>query len=68
MIIYKLNQDKYEHHQLLGKSEELKKGENNKVIALSEGNIATAERGTLSIWKPNIELGEKKFEFYKDNA
>ena len=56
MIIYKLSQDKFEQHQLLEKPEELKKGEINKVITLSDGNIATAERGALSIWKPNAML------------
>ena len=66
MIIYKLNQDKFEQHQLLEKPEELKKGEINKVITLSDGNIATAERGALSIWKPNAELGEKKYELFKE--
>ena len=66
MIIYKLNKDKYEQHQLLEKPEELKKDEINKVITLSDGNIATAERGAISIWKPNIELGEKKYEFFKE--
>ena len=66
MIIYKLSQDKFEQHQLLEKPEELKKGEINKVITLSDGNIATAERGALSIWKPNAELGEKKYELFKE--
>ena len=66
MIIYKLNQDKFEQHQILEKPQDLKKGEVNKVIILSDGNIATAERGALSIWKPNIELGEKKYEFFKE--
>ena len=66
MIIYKLNQDKFEQHQLLEKPKDLKKGEINKVIILSDSNIATAERGVLSIWKPNIELGEKKYELFKE--
>ena len=66
MIIYKLNQDKFEQHQLLEKPKDLKKGEVNKVIILSDNNIATAERGALSIWKPNIELGEKKYELFKE--
>ena len=64
MIIYKLKENKYETYQLLEKP--LKKGEINKVIILSDGNIATAERGVLSIWKPKIEKGEKKFELFKE--
>ena len=40
--------------------------DSNKVIILSDNNIATAERGALSIWKPNIELGEKKYELFKE--
>ena len=64
MIIYKLKDNKFETYQLLEKP--LKKGEINKVITLSDGNIATAERGALSIWKPKIEKGEKKFELYKE--
>ena len=66
MIIYILKEDKYEQYQLLEKPKELKKGEINKVITLSDGNIATAERGALSIWKPKIEEGEKKFELFKE--
>ena len=66
MIIYILKEDKYEQYQLLEKPKELKKGEINKVITLSDGNIATAERGALSIWKPKIGEEEKKFELFKE--
>ena len=44
----------------------MKRREINKVIALSDCNLATAERGVLSIWKPKIEDGIKKFEFFKE--
>ena len=33
---------------------------------ISDGSLATAERGAISIWKPIKNLGEKKFEFYKE--
>ena len=66
LMIYKLKEDKYELLQTIEKPLEIKKGEINKVITLSDGNLATAERGALSIWKPKIEKGEKKFEFFKE--
>ena len=48
------------------KPQEIKKGEINKVITLSDGNLITAERGALSIWKPKIEEGIKKLNFVKN--
>ena len=66
LIIYKLNVDKFEQIQILEKPKEIQRGEINKVITLSDGNLATAERGALSIWKPKIEDGIKKFEFFKE--
>ena len=66
LMIYKLKEDKYELFQTIEKPLKIKKGEINKVITLSDGNLATAERGALSIWKPKIEKGEKKFEFFKE--
>ena len=67
LIIYKLNVDKFEQIQILEKPKEIQFiGEINKVITLSDGNLATAERGALSIWKPKIEDGIKKFEFFKE--
>ena len=66
MIIYILNQDKFEIFQILEKPTDLNRGEINKVITLSDGNLATAERGAISIWKPKIEEGLKKFEFFKE--
>jgi len=52
LIIYKLKNNKYKRIQILEKPQEIKKGEINKVITLSDGNLITAERGALSIWKP----------------
>ena len=66
MIIYILKENKYEEFQVLEKPPEIKKDEINKVITLSDGNIATAERGAVSIWKPKMEEGQKKFEFFKE--
>ena len=62
-MVYILNKNKYEHLQTLEKPEDKKTGEINKVITLSDGNIATAERGAISIWKPKME-NSKKFEFF----
>ena len=67
MVIYILKEEnKYEEFQVVEKPLDLKKGEFNKVITLSDGNIATAERGAVSIWKPKEENGVKKFEFFKE--
>ena len=66
MKIHVLDGNKYRHLQTLKKPEELDKGELNKVITLSDGNLATAERGALSIWKSKLEKGVKKFEFFKE--
>ena len=67
LVIYVLKeQNKYEQFQILEKPVDLKRGEFNKVITLSDGSIATAERGAVSIWKPKEENGEKKFEFFKE--
>lgn len=67
LVIYVLKEEnKYEEFQNLQKPDDLKRGEFNKVITLSDGSIATAERGAVSIWKPKEENGEKKFEFFKE--
>ena len=67
MIIYLLKKNKYKQFQILEKPKEIQRGEINKVITLTNGNIATAERGSLSIWKPKYEKAkEKKFEFFKE--
>ena len=66
LIIYILKDNKYEQFQVLEKPINLKKGEFNKVIALSDGNLLASDRGSLSIWKPKIEEGTKKFEFFTE--
>ena len=65
IIIYLLNKNKFEEFQILEKPKELDRGEINKVITLSDGNLATAERGALSIWKPK-KVNEGKFEYFKE--
>ena len=60
MIIYILKEYKYKEFQILEKPQEIRRGEINKVITLSDGNIATAERGVISIWKPKLEKKRKK--------
>ena len=66
MNIYILKDYKYKEFQVLEKPKEIQRGEINKVITLSDGNIATAERGALSIWKPKKVKENKKFEFFKE--
>ena len=62
IMIYKLNKDKYEEIQQLEKPNEYKYGEINKVITLSNGDLASAERGAISIWRKKIN----RYEFYKE--
>ena len=66
VIIYKLKDNKFEEYQILEKPEQFRKGEINEVITLSNGNIATVDRGSLSIWKPKLDNEQKKFEFFKE--
>ena len=69
IIIYKLNNKIYEEIQKLQKPQDLRRGEFNKVITLSNGDLATAERGAISIWKQKKDNEGKKieeFEFYKE--
>ena len=69
IIIYKLNNRIYEEIQRLQKPQDLRRGEFNKVITLSNGDLATAERGAISIWKQKKDNEGKKieeFEFYKE--
>ena len=69
IIIYKLNNKKYEEIQRLQKPQELRRGEINKVIALTNGDLASAERRAISIWKQKKDNEGKKIEefgFYKE--
>ena len=64
IFIYQLINNEYKQFQILEKPKEIQRGEINKVITLNDGNIATAERGALSIWKP--KKGKDLFEFFKE--
>ena len=68
IIVYKLNKSLYEEIQQLKKPKELSRGEINKVITLTNGDLASAERGAISIWKQKINKEEDKieFEFFKE--
>ena len=66
MLIFLLKGNKYEKLQILVKPEHLQKGAINKVITLSDGNLATAERGAISIWKSLFLKRGNKFEFSKE--
>ena len=66
LIVFILNDNKYEQFQVSEKPKDINREEINKVITLSNGDLATAERGALSIWKPKIFEGKKTFEFFKE--
>jgi len=69
IIIYKLKNKIYEEIQRLQKPQELRRGEINKVISLSNGDLASAERRAISIWKQKKDNEGKKieeFEFSKE--
>ena len=65
IIIYELKKDKYEEIQQLIKPEEYQYGEINKVITLSNGDLASAERGAISIWTKKKDENNK-YEFFKE--
>ena len=65
IMIYELFKDKYEEIQELEKPEEYRYGEINKVITLSNGDLASAERGAISIWKKRI-YEMNKYVYYKE--
>ena len=50
-IIYILKDKYYELIQKIQKPLELQSGEINKVISLSNGDLAAADRNSISIWK-----------------
>ena len=66
LFVYILKENKFEELQILKKPTELEKGEFNKVITLSDGNLLASDRGSLSIWKPKMEGDVKKYEFFKE--
>lgn len=69
IIIFKLKQNLYEEIQKLQKPENLRRGEINKVITLSNGDLLSGERKAISIWRQKKdEKGNKieEFEFFKE--
>lgn len=69
IIIFKLKNTLYQEIQRLQKPQDLRRGEINKVITLSNGDLASAERKAISIWKQKKnEEGKKieEFEFFKE--
>ena len=67
--IFILKDKYYEIIQKIQKPQEMKKGEINKVITLSNGDLASADRGSITIWKQKYDEKDNKvdeFEFYKE--
>ena len=56
ITIFKLKGKLYEFIQRIQKPLDIKKGEINKVITLSNGDLASADRGSISIWKIILKL------------
>lgn len=55
--------------QRIQKPVDIRKGEINKVITLSNGDLAAADRGSISIWKHKKDENNNKideFEFFKE--
>ena len=69
IVIYILKDKYYELIQKIQKPLELQSGEINKVISLSNGDLAAADRNSISIWKQKKEEKNNKideFEFFKE--
>lgn len=70
IIVYVLKENNdYEEIQRLQKPEEYRHGEINKVIALSNGDLAGADRKSISIWKQKKDKNNNlidEFEFFKE--
>ena len=68
LSIYVLKDKYYENIQKIQKSSEIKKGSINKVITLSNGDLASADNGSITIWKQKNVNNNKidDFEFYKE--
>ena len=67
--IYILKDKYYEIIQTIRKPPEIEKGEINKVITLSNGDLASADRGSITIWKQKTDEKYNKieeFELYKE--
>ena len=70
ILVYKLKENnEYEEIQKLQKPKDLLRGEINKVITLSNGDLAGADRKSISIWKQKKDEKNNlidEFEFYKE--
>ena len=69
IIVYKLKEDKYEEIQKLRKPPDIFSGEINKVITLSNGDLASADRKSITIWiqKKNKNRNETdEFQYFKE--
>ena len=65
ILVYLLKEDKYEEIQRLDKSSNNDKTEINKVISLSNLDLASCDRGSIIIWKQKRDQNERrKDEFY----
>ena len=69
IIIYKLKENNYEEIQKMKKPNEFQRGEINKVIALSNGDLASGDRKSITIWRQKKDENNNKideFEFFKE--
>ena len=64
--VYILKGKKYEEIQKLQKPSEYQRGEINKVITLSNGDLASGDRKSITIWKQKKNNLNEEFEFYKE--
>ena len=68
--IYRLNNTIYEIIQKIQKPSNLRKGAINKVITLSNGDLASGDNGSISIWKQAKDEKEAnfidEFKFFKE--
>ena len=67
--IYILKDKFYQQIQKIQKPSDFRKGAINKVIALSNGDLAAADQGSISIWKQSKDESNNiinEFEFFKE--
>ena len=65
IVVYFLKENKYEEIQILLKPNNYAKSEINKVISFSNYDLASCDRGSITIWKQKKdEKGRRKDEFY----
>ena len=70
IIVYKLKENNtYEEIQRIQKPEDLRRGEINKVITLSNGDLASVDRKSVTIWKQKKDDKNNlidEFSFFKE--